>query len=77
MYILFLLLIILLILIRITKENFICNVPFRTSNKCFVDKFEQCYNTIDNKIYCQNLANIECTVPPTISSKFLGKVQCL
>ena len=55
MYILVLLLIILIILIGINKENFICNVPFRTSNKCFVDKFERCYNTIDNKIYCQNL----------------------
>jgi len=67
----------LIILLKIKKENFRCNIPYRTSNKCFVDKYQGCMNDINDKFYCQDVANIECTIPPTVSSKFYGEIRCL
>ena len=59
------------------RETFICNIPFRTSSKCFDDKYQTCLNEIRDKFYCQDLANLECTVPPTVSSRYPGIVKCL
>ena len=71
------LLLIIIIIIFLRREKFICNVPFRTSSKCFSDKYNTCLSEIGDKYYCQDLANLECTVPPTVSGHFNGKIRCL
>ena len=69
--------IVLLWVIYTRKENFRCNVPFRTSNLCFVDKYHICMNQIPDKLYCQDVANSQCTVPPTVSENYPGPVECV
>ena len=77
--IIFFLMLCLVILRYNTMENFIlaCNVPYRTSEKCFQDKFYNCLNNTNDKKYCQNLSNLQCTAPVTISSNFPYNVQCI
>lgn len=72
--------ILIMILIRnkyTEKFGNLCNVPYRISESCFIDKYHNCLFSLSDKNKCQKLAEIECIPPPTVSSFYGGKISCV